>query len=99
MAQTNINIRMDENTKKDFDLFCKEIGLSVSSVFNLFAKTVVREQRIPFEITTEVPNADTIAAMKEIEQMKLHPERYKKYRTFADAIADIESEEEVNNIA
>lgn len=59
MAQTNVNIRMDESTKKAFDLFCSEIGLSVSSVFNMFAKTVVREQRIPFEITTEVPNSVT----------------------------------------
>ena len=50
MAQTNVNIRMDEATKVAFDKFCDEIGLSVSSAFNIFAKTVVREQRIPFEV-------------------------------------------------
>ena len=70
MAQTNINIRMDEKTKKAFDAFCSEIGLSVSSVFNMFAKTVVREQRIPFEITTEVPNNVTMAAMESAEKGK-----------------------------
>ncbi|MBQ1308249.1 MAG: type II toxin-antitoxin system RelB/DinJ family antitoxin [Ruminococcus sp.] len=64
MAQTNVNIRMDESTKKAFDAFCSEIGLSVSSVFNMFAKTVVREQRIPFEITTEVPNDTTKRAIE-----------------------------------
>lgn len=63
MAQTNVNIRMDENTKRDFDLFCKEIGISVSAAFNLFARTVVREHRIPFEITTEVPNETTMSAI------------------------------------
>ena len=63
MAQTNVNIRMDENTKRDFDLFCKEIGISVSAAFNLFARTVVREHRIPFEITTEVPNETTMRAI------------------------------------
>ena len=68
MAQTNVNIRMDENTKRDFDLFCKEIGISVSAAFNLFARTVVREHRIPFEITTEVPNATTLAAMDSAEK-------------------------------
>ncbi|MBQ9428233.1 MAG: type II toxin-antitoxin system RelB/DinJ family antitoxin, partial [Clostridia bacterium] len=47
MAQTNVNIRMDEATKIAFDKFCEEIGLSVSSAFNIFARTVVREQRIP----------------------------------------------------
>lgn len=67
MAQTNVNIRMDEATKIAFDKFCEEIGLSVSAAFNIFAKTVVREQRIPFELTTETPNTETIAAVKETE--------------------------------
>ena len=68
MAQTSVNIRMDENTKKAFDAFCSEVGLSVSSVFNMFAKTVVREQRIPFEITTEVPNSVTKVAIEAAEK-------------------------------
>ena len=68
MAQTNVNIRMDEATKIAFDKFCAEIGLSVSSAFNIFAKTVVREQRIPFELTTEVPNSTTLAAMDSAEK-------------------------------
>ena len=68
MAQTNVNIRMDEATKIAFDKFCEKIGLSVSSAFNIFAKTVVREQRIPFELTTEVPNATTLAAMDSAEK-------------------------------
>ena len=68
MAQTNVNIRMDEATKIAFDKFCQEIGISVSSAFNIFAKTVVREQRIPFELTTEVPNSVTLAAMDAAEK-------------------------------
>lgn len=68
MAQTNVNIRMDEATKIAFDKFCEEIGLSVSAAFNIFAKTVVREQRIPFELTTEVPNSTTRAAMDSAEK-------------------------------
>ena len=67
MATTNVNIRMDETTKRQFDAFCDEIGISVSAAFNLFAKTVVREQRIPFEITTEIPNQRTLAAIEAAE--------------------------------
>ena len=70
MAQTNVNIRMDEATKVAFDKFCNEIGLSVSSAFNIFAKTVVREQRIPFELTTEVPNEETRRAIENVRQGK-----------------------------
>ncbi len=89
MAQTNVNIRMDESTKKAFDAFCNEIGLSVSSVFNMFAKTVVREQRIPFEITTEVPNKEAIIAMNEYYEMMEHPEKYKRYSSFKEAMKDV----------
>ena len=70
MAQTNVNIRMDEATKIAFDRFCEEIGLSVSSAFNIFAKTVVREQRIPFELTTETPNEETRRAIENVRQGK-----------------------------
>ena len=37
MAQTNINIRMDENLKKQFELFCNELGLTMTTAFNIFA--------------------------------------------------------------
>ena len=63
----NVNIRMDDTTKKQFDAFCNEVGISVSAAFNLFAKRVVKEQRIPFDITTEIPNAKTAAAMEAAE--------------------------------
>ena len=53
MAQTNINIRMDEDLKRQFDEFCSNVGMSMTTAFCIFAKTVVRQQRIPFEISTE----------------------------------------------
>jgi len=52
MAQTNINIRMDAQLKKQFEMFCSNVGLTMSAAFNVFAKTSVRMQKIPFEITT-----------------------------------------------
>lgn len=70
MAQTNVNIRMDEATKVAFDAFCSEIGISVSAAFNLFAKTVVRERRIPFELAIDTPNEETKRAMENIRQGK-----------------------------
>lgn len=53
MAQTNVNIRMDENLKKQFDVFCSEIGMNMTTAFCVFAKTAVRQNRIPFEISAE----------------------------------------------
>lgn len=64
MAQTSVNIRMDEDLKKQFDNFCSDVGMSMTTVFCIFAKTVVRERRIPFEIRTNEPNETTYAAME-----------------------------------
>jgi DNA-damage-inducible protein J len=53
MAQTNINIRMDAQLKNQFETFCANVGLTMSAAFNVYAKTTVRLQKIPFEITAE----------------------------------------------
>lgn len=50
MAQATFSVRMDENLKKQFDVLCQEFGMNVSTAINVFARTVVRERRIPFEI-------------------------------------------------
>ena len=50
MAQTNINIRVDEDLKKNFDDICTELGLNMTTAFNIFARAVVRRQGIPFEV-------------------------------------------------
>ena len=65
MAQTNINIRMDEQLKKQFDHLCNELGMNMTTAFNIFAKTMVRQQRIPFEVSLETPNAETREAIQE----------------------------------
>lgn len=53
MAQTNVNIRMDEQLKKQFDKFCSDIGMSMTTAICIFAKKAVREQKIPFEISAD----------------------------------------------
>ena len=70
MAQTNVNIRMDETLKKQFEQLCGELGLNMTTAFNLFAKTMVRQQRIPFEISLRTPNAETLAAIDDVNQKR-----------------------------
>ena len=53
MSQTNINIIMDKQLKEAFEKFCSEVGMSMTTAFCIFAKKTVREQKIPFEITTD----------------------------------------------
>ena len=54
MAQATITARVDEHDKIDFDAFCANVGLNTSTAINLFVKAVLREKRIPFEITQSV---------------------------------------------
>ena len=53
MAQSMINFRMDEDLKKGMEAACKEMGLSMTAAFTIFATKVSRERRIPFEIAAD----------------------------------------------
>ena len=53
MAQILVNFRMDAEDKKGMEEVCKELGLSMSTAFTIFAKKVGRERRIPFEISAD----------------------------------------------
>ena len=55
MNQTAFTVRMDYNLKQQFSSLCENLGLPVSVAINLFAKTAVRENRIPFELSLQ-PN-------------------------------------------
>ena len=50
MAQTAMTIRMDKDLKVQFDALCDEFGMSTNTAVNIFARTVVRNRRIPFVI-------------------------------------------------
>ena len=79
----NLTITLDDEDKKNISEFCECIGMSVSGLYNVFTKTVLREGRIPFEIGIEKPNRKTIRAMKEgdklIEKYKTDPKSVKTY--------------------
>ena len=53
MAQAMINFRMDEELKKSMEETCKELGLSMTAAFTIFAKKMTREKRIPFDVAVD----------------------------------------------
>ena len=59
MSQIAFSVRMDSRLKEEFSAMCDAFGMPVSTAINLFAKAVVREQRVPFEIRADMPNDDT----------------------------------------
>ena len=54
MAQAvMVNFRLDEEDKKSMEQICNEIGISMSAAFTIFTKKVIREKRIPFELSVD----------------------------------------------
>ena len=65
MAQAVISFRVDAGLKKRMEDTCKNMGLSMSAAFTLFATKVTREQRIPFEISADPFYSDEHMSMLE----------------------------------
>jgi len=53
MAQTLVNIRMEEELKKNMEKVCQELGMNMTTAFTIFAKKMCRENRIPFEVSVD----------------------------------------------
>ena len=76
MAQTvNINFRMDSDLKKDLEETCSDMGMSMTTAFTIFAKTVVRERKIPFVVA-----ADPFYSENNIRYLEKKMEDYKAGR-------------------
>ncbi len=75
---------MDRDLKNQFEAFCSDMGMSMSTPFTIFAKKAVREYRIPFEIGAENPNSETLEAIEEVERMKADPTMRKTYTDAAN---------------
>ncbi|MCD8300398.1 MAG: type II toxin-antitoxin system RelB/DinJ family antitoxin [Clostridiales bacterium] len=89
MANVNINIRMDSDLKTQFESFCADMGMSMTTAFTVFAKKAVREYRIPFEIGAENPNNETIQAIEEVKQIKADPNLRKTYTDVDEMMEDL----------
>ena len=71
MSQATFSVRMEKGLKEQFDTLCKEFGMNASSAINVFARAVVRERRIPFEISSPQKNIareSTMQAFKELRE-------------------------------
>lgn len=90
MAQTTISIRMDEELKKQAEYLFSEFGMNMTTAFTIFAKAVVREKRIPFEIS-----ASTDAFYSEYNQNLIRKaiEEIKTGKGAAHELVEVDDEE------
>ena len=64
MAQATFSVRMDETLKRQFDRLCADFGMNTSTAINVFAKAVVKQRKIPFEIAASENDVTREKAMQ-----------------------------------
>lgn len=90
MSTTPTQVRIDSDIKKQATALFNNLGLDMSSAINLFLHQCVLRGGLPFAVEMPQPyNEETVAAMNEFYAMKAHPEQYKRYSSFSDAINEV----------
>lgn len=89
MATTNINVRVDAALKQEAETLFNDLGLNMSSAINMFLRSAISHDGIPFEVRRPVPNMETRAALDEYEEMKKNPGNYKRYQSFDDMADEV----------
>lgn len=87
---TNISIRMDTELKTAAEALFEELGMNLTTAFNIFVRQSLREGGIPFIISEGKPNYETVSAMLEAERIAKDP-RVKGYNNVDDLLSDLKS--------
>ena len=85
---TNINIRVDKKLKNDAENLFNELGITMSSAINMFLKTAIREEGVPFIVNKNKINEDTLKALGEYRNMK-DKKKYKRYSSFSEIVNEV----------
>lgn len=91
MKTVNMSIRMDSELKKQAEGMLADMGLNMTTAINLFLRQVVRQGRIPFEIATDLPNGETLAAIKEVDDIIQGKIPAKKYTSTEELFKDLDA--------
>lgn len=89
MSKVSTNINLDADLKRACQELFADLGMDLTTAVTIFLKQSLRVQGLPFAVTRDVPNAETVAALEEYSQMKEHPEQYKRYGSFQDAMKTV----------
>jgi len=87
---SNVSFRIDTDIKNQADKLFADLGLNMTTAFNIFLRQSVREGSIPFQITVNTPNAETIAAMLEAVKIASDPS-VKRYSDIEEALRELKS--------
>ena len=92
MAKENMTLQMEPELKEQASALFDSLGLDLSTATGLFYRQALRCNGLPFEVSLNPPNAVTIAAMKEAEEMAENPMAYQRYHSFSELLREVEAD-------
>ena len=94
MAKTSsMYIRIDPQVKSDVEAVYARYGMSITDAINVFLYTSRNIGGLPFDLRPPVPNAETIAALREVEDMKRNPHLYKSFNSVEALFEDLNNDD------
>ena len=91
MKTISTNIRIDEDVKKQADALFEELGLNMSTAINIFLRQALSNNGLPFEIKAKRPNAVTLSAMRETQDIIDGKIPAKSYSSVDELFEDLEN--------
>nr|AGS53201.1 addiction module antitoxin, RelB/DinJ family [uncultured bacterium contig00081] len=94
MTQTSlIQVRVEENFRKEVDSLFVDLGLDTPTAIRIFLRQSLKRRGLPFEVSQYSPNAETLAAIEEVKEMKKNPRLYKSYSSVEELFEELDSDE------
>lgn len=90
MSNVNVTVRMDSDIKAQAEELYTSLGMNMSTAINMFVRQCLRERRLPFQPSLNVPNQETIEAIEEVKEM-LRTGNFKRY-TVDEAFEELEKD-------
>ena len=94
LKSSNLNIRIAPEIKEQAESIYSQFGITLSDAVSMFFHQSILEGGLPFKPKAKIPNAETVEAMREANQMLLD-KTHKTYGSFSEILAEIEGE--INN--
>lgn len=88
-TMNTISARIDSKLKTQAENLFNELGMNMSTAITVFLKQAIRLRKIPFEIALDSPNAETLAAITEANEIASGKRKVKSYKNAKAMIKDI----------
>ena len=92
MANSNINIRIDSEVKAEAQALFSKLGMDLSTAVNIFIRKAIDFGGIPFTIQQRRYNAETEAAMQEVNDIIAGKTPAKRYSSFDEFLKELDEE-------